>query len=73
MPREKGFSEEQTQKKQELIEKYGYVLLEDIKGDIIVKDPSKFTIESQDRTKNTITDLVKLYDAIITIQSLTLK
>jgi len=46
MPREKGFSEEQTKKKQELIEKYGYVLLEEIEGDIIVKDPSKFAIEA---------------------------
>ena len=48
MPREKGFSEEQNQKKQELISKYGYVLLEDIKGDILIKDPSKFDIETKD-------------------------
>lgn len=48
MPREKGFSEEQTQRKQEIIKNNGYALLEDIKGDIIVKDPSKFAVETKD-------------------------
>jgi len=67
MPREKGFSEEQTKKKQELIEKYGYVVLEDIKGDIIVKDPENITIECA-HSKTSLTNLVVIHDALMRIR-----
>ena len=68
MPREKGFSEQQTNRKTELINKYGYVVLEDIEGDIIVKDPSKITIESNTGIKKSIGELVNTHNAIMKLR-----
>ena len=43
--REKSFSELQKIKKESLMKKNGFIVLEDIKGDIIVKNPKKILLE----------------------------
>jgi len=68
MPREKSFSDEQTKRKTELITKYGYVVLEDIEGDIIVKDPSKITIESNTGIKKRIGELVNTHNSVMKLR-----
>lgn len=58
--REKSFSELQKRKKESLMKKNGFVVLEDIKGDIIVKNPKKIFVDNG--IKVSIEDLVTTYE-----------
>ena len=60
--REKSFSDLQKRKKDKSIKKNGFVILEDIKGDIIVKNQKKIFVEFNDGTKKSIEDLVTIHD-----------
>lgn len=58
--REKSFSELQKRKKESLMKKNGFIVLEDIKGDIIVKNPKKIFVDNG--IKVSIEDLVTTYE-----------
>jgi len=63
--REKSFSEIQKKKKESLMKKNGFVILENIKGDIIVKNPKKIFVELNGIEENeriSIEDLVTIHD-----------
>jgi len=62
--RTKDFSIEQDIRKKEYIKKHGHAILEDIVGDVIVKDPSKMKVEFKDGTKKTIQELCALNEQV---------
>lgn len=71
--RSKDFSIEQNVRKKQYLTKHGYAVLEDIVGDVLVKDPSKMTVEFKDGSKKSIQELVALNESVTKLRKSGLK